>query len=628
VWPGLLDRLSRVRRPSPSEIPDSPGVYLFRDRHGAVLYVGKAKSLRKRLASYFRRDLPPRTRAMVESAESVDWILTDSEVGAIMVEYSLIQRHRPRFNIRLRDDKSFPFLALTRDREWPRATVMRGRRRKGTQYFGPFAHARAIRETLDLLLRTFPVRTCSDTALRRHQAQGRPCLLFHIERCAGPCIGAVDPDEYAAHVEGLARFLSGETQPVIDRLDRAMRDAAARREFELAARLRDQLAAVRAAMEAQELVTERPEDFDVVALDVDELEAGVAVLNVRRGRVVGRKATVVDRVEDVTTGGLVAAVLLQLYGETAPPPLVLVPELPEDPEVWRRWLSERRGRRVELRVPQRGVKRRVMETARHNAADAFARHRLRRSTDHNARARALEELAEVLDLDEAPLRIECFDISTIQGRDTVASMVVFEDGLPRKSDYRRFKIRTVAGQDDFASMEEAVRRRFTAYLAERALPVEERGRFSYPPSLVVIDGGAGQLGRAVAVLDELGLDIPVVGLAKRLEEVYRPGEPAPLVVPRGSDALYLLQQVRDEAHRFAIGYHRKVRGRRMVDSLLDGVPGIGPKRKRALLRRFGSLKRMRTADVDELAAVVPAAVARDLYDVLQGRRSDRGSDDG
>lgn len=604
------------RRPPSSEIPDAPGVYRFRDEHGAILYVGKAKSLRKRLANYFAADLPPRTRVMVDTADSVDWIVTDTEVAAVMVEFSLVQEHQPRFNIRLRDDKSFPYLALTRYQEWPRAMVMRGKRRKGTQYFGPYAHAYAIRQTLDLLLRTFPVRTCTDAKYSRHETAGRPCLLFHIERCSGPCVGEVDQETYLGHVDGLADFLSGDTDRVVRRVEGEMRDAAERQEYEQAARMRDRLAAIRRAMERQELVTERPEDFDVIAFEEDELEIVLVVLNIRRGRVTGQKTTVVDRVEDVTTAGFVAVMLTQLYGADDPPPLILVQEMPDEPDLWIAWLEERRGTRVELRVPRRGAKRRVMETAAANAREEFSRHRLRRTADHNARAKAMKSLQDILGLDRAPLRIECFDISTIQGRDTVGSMVVFEDALPKKSDYRRFRVRTVGGQDDFASMEEVLRRRFTAYLVEQRVPLDERGKFSYPPSLVVVDGGAGQLSRAVKVLDELGLDIPAVGLAKKLEEVYQPGMPDPITIPRGEDALYLLQQVRDEAHRFAITYHRTLRGRRMVDSLLDDVVGIGPGRKKALLRQFGSVKRMRQASKEQLAEVVPDNVAAELYEAL------------
>jgi excinuclease ABC subunit C len=604
------------RRPPPAETPDRPGVYLFRDEHGEVLYVGKAKSLRKRLANYFGRDLTPRTRAMVDAADTVDWIVTPTEVAAIMVEYSLIHEHQPRYNIRLRDDKSFPYLAITRSQEWPRALVMRGKRRKGVQYFGPFAHAYAIRQTLDLLLRTFPVRTCTDAKFGRHEASGRPCLLFHIERCSGPCVGEVTAEEYSGYVDGLAAFLSGDTEDITSRLSDQMSRSAAIQEYEVAARIRDQLGAVRRAMERQTLVGETRENFDVIGVAGDELETSLVVLNVRRGRITGRKTTIIDRVEDLSTAGLIGVLLEQLYGSESPPREVLVHELPENTDLWTAWLADRRGSRVSLRVPQRGSKLQVLETAVTNAREEFNRHRLRRHADHNARARALNNLQEALDLPEPPLRIECYDISTIQGSDTVGSMVVFEDGLPKKSDYRRFKVRSFEGQDDFAAMEEVLRRRFTAYLAERDLPADERGRFAYPPSLVVVDGGAGQLARAVLVLDELDLNIPVVGLAKRLEEVYVPANPDPVTIPKGEEALYLLQRVRDEAHRFAVTYHRKLRGKRMVDSILDGVPGVGPVRKRALIRHFGSLKRIREASKDSLAGVVPDKVAENLYKAL------------
>jgi len=605
-----------VMRPPSASVPDSSGVYLFRDAADAVLYVGKAKSLRKRVAQYFSRDLAVRTEAMVAAAASVEWIVTESEVAALMLEYSLIKEHRPRFNIRLRDDKSFPYLAITRSEEWPRASVMRGRRRKGVEYFGPYAHAHAIRQTLDLLLRTYPVRTCTDSKYRTHEALGRPCLLFHIERCAGPCVGEVSHEDYAANVDGLARFLSGDGDETLTSLRTSMQEAARRQEYEMAARFRDQAAAVEKALARQELVTQRTESFDLIALEEDDLEAVLVVLTIVKGRVTGRKTTVIDKVEDVTGGELVGVLLAQLYGSERPPREVLVQALPFDVEVWTQWLSLRRGAAVSLRVPQRGAKRLLMETAVANAAEEFRRHRLKRSSDHNARAHAMRNLQQYLGMSSPPLRIECYDISTIQGRDTVGSMVVFEDALPKKSDYRRFKVRTIVGQDDFAAMEEVLRRRFTAYLVDRRLPAPERGRFAYPPSLVVIDGGAGQLGRAVRVLDELGLATPVVGLAKRLEEVYFPDRAEPLVIPRGDEALYLLQRVRDEAHRFAVTYHRTLRGRRMVDSVLDGIPGVGPIRKRALLRRFGSLKRIRDAAKEELAEVVPETVASDVYRAL------------
>ncbi len=602
-------------RPASAEIPDEPGAYMFKDIQGRVVYVGKALSLRKRVSNYFARELSERTRAMVESADSVEWIVTDTEVAALMLEFSLIKRHRPRFNIRLRDDKSFPYLAITSGDDWPRARVMRGAKRKGVDYFGPYAHAYAIRSTLDLLLRTFPIRTCTDALFRRQQAQGRPCLLYHIEKCSGPCIAAVERDEYLSHVEGLAAFLRGDTEQVTRKLHGTMVAASGRQEYELAARYRDRLRDVEKALERQEVVTDRREDFDLIALHGDELEAALQVLHVRRGRVVGRLGTVVERVEDVDEPELFANLIREIYGEEMPPKEVLVAQMPSDPELWESWLTERRGARVSLRVPQRGAKRRLMETATVNAREAFGRHRLRRQADHNARAKALRSLQESLGMVNAPLRVEAFDISTLQGTNTVASMVVLEDGLPRRSEYRRFKIKSVEGQDDFASMEETLRRRFTAYLRDQRKG-EQQGRFSYPPSLVLIDGGAGQLGRAVKVLSELGLDIPVVGLAKRMEEIYLPGRAEPLRLPRDAEALYLLQQVRDEAHRFAITYHRNLRSKRMVDSVLDEVEGVGPTRKKNLLRRFGSLKRIREATEDQLAETLPEGVAADLYTAL------------
>ena len=612
-----------MQRPVASTIPDGPGVYLFQGADGRVLYIGKAKSLRKRLSNYFGNDLLARTRRMVAEAASVDWIVTDSEVDALMLEYTLVQKHQPRFNIKLRDDKSFPYLAITRYQEWPRVMVMRGKRRKGVQYFGPYAHAYAIRQTRDLLLRTFPIRSCTDTKFKSHQSLGRPCLLFHIERCSATCVGEVTPEEYIADVDGMAAFLDGDRTNLTVQLRGEMEAAAARQEYEHAARLRDQIASVEKALQRQELVSSRPDTFDLIAIEEDDLEAAVVVFNVTRGRLTGRKTSVLDKVEDVTSAQLVGIVLRQTYGGDVPPNLVVVSELPEDPELWTEWLERRRGSRVEVRVPERGTKRRLLETAGANAREEFAKHRLKRASDHNARAKALRSLQEHLGMANAPLRIECYDISTIQGTDTVASMVVFEDGLPKKSEYRRFKIKTLTGQDDFAAMEEVLRRRFGAYVADQDRPVEERGKFAYPPSLVIIDGGAGQLGRAIKVLDHFGLDIPVAGLAKRLEEVYLPGAETPLLIPRGEEALYLLQSVRDEAHRFAITYHRKLRGKRMVDSILDSVPGVGPARKRQLLRRFGSLKRLRGATFEEIAEVVPVSIAEQLVAVFEGKGSQK-----
>jgi excinuclease ABC subunit C len=613
-----------ITRPEPGSVPDAPGSYQFKDAHGRVLYVGKATSLRSRLSNYFAppESLPPRTRQMVLAAESVEWIEVRNEVEALFLEYNLIKRHRPRFNVRYKDDKSYPYLAVTLDEEWPRAMVMRGAKRKGVRYFGPYAHAYAIRETLDLLLRTFPIRTCTNAKLDRHRRLGRPCLYAHIEKCAAPCVGDISAEDYGLLVDELITFLDGETSPVLARLERQMQEAADELEYERAARLRDQLTSVRKAIERQQMVAAKEEDLDVIGLVEDELEASVQVFFVRRGRVVGRRGLVVDKVEDLDGPELVGRLLEQLYAGAAAedvPREVLVPVEPDDPALAQAFLSQVRGSNVRVRVPRRGAKRELLSTVTRNATEAFAQHKLRRASDHNARARALRALQEALALPEAPLRIECFDISNLQGTEIVGSMVVMEDGLAKRSDYRRFRIRHQDGQDDFAAMEEVLTRRFRRYLDERDEGARAGKRFSYPPNLLLVDGGRGQLNVAANVLEELGLEeIAVASLAKRFEEVYLPGRPEPVRIPRDSEALFLLQQVRDEAHRFAITYHRKLRDRRATRSILDDVPGLGPTRRARLLREHGSVKRLRELSEDDLVAIswLPDAVGRALYERL------------
>src|SRR3954447_13832786 len=576
-----------IQRPPAGTIPDAPGSYQFKDRDGRVIYVGKAKSLRSRLSNYFGSPatMAPRKGQMVAAAETVEWIEVRNDVEALMLEYSLIKQHRPRFNIRLRDDKSYPFLAITMSDEWPRAMVRRGAKQKGTRYFGPYGHAYAIRETLDLLLRTFPIRTCSDNKFNHHQRLGRPCLLFHILKCTGPCVGEVGKEEYHRLVGELIDFLNGDNQFVVRRLEQQMKAASDAEEFERAARMRDRLVSVRKAIEKQAMVTERPEDLDVIGIHGDDLEAAVQVFYVRRGRVMGRKGFVVDKVEDVTPGQLVGHVLEGLYAEadgSSVPKEVLVPDLPDDAEVYVDWLSGGRGSHVSIRVPQRGDKRALQAMVTQNAKEEFVRHRLKRASDHNARARALNALQDALDLPDPPLRIECYDMSHIQGSDYVGSMVVMEDGLAKKADYRRFKIREVPGNDDFAAMEEVLTRRLTALLVERERPAGTPGRrrFAYPPNLLVVDGGKGQLSVAVKVVETLGLEgeISVASLAKRFEEVFVPGQADPIRIPRQSEALYLLQRLRDEAHRFAISYHRELRGKRRTTSSPHGLPGPAPPR--------------------------------------------------
>ncbi|PRZ43717.1 excinuclease ABC subunit C [Antricoccus suffuscus] len=636
-------------RPAPGTIPDEPGVYRFYDQHGRVIYVGKAISLRSRLSSYFQdiTALHVRTQQMVQAGARVDWTVVNTEVEALQLEYSWIKEFDPRFNVRYRDDKSYPSLAVTLNEEYPRLQVMRGPKRKGVRYFGPYAHAWAIRETLDLLTRVFPARTCSKGVFKRHGQMGRPCLLGYIDKCSAPCIGRVSAEEHRAIVDDFCDFMAGKTDRFIKRLERRMADASDSLEFEKAARLRDDLAAMNRAMEKNAIVLPDGTDCDILAFTQDELEASVQVFHVRGGRVRGRRGWIVDKVEDVTTADLVDRYLVQIYDPEAEdktplmslvPREILVPELPVDVAAHETRLTELRGSNVSIRVPQRGDKRTLMQTVERNAAEAFTQHRLRRASDLTARSAALAQLQESLGLDEAPLRIECIDVSHVQGTNVVASMVVFEDGLARKSEYRRFaikgaqrdgeslrvdEVRRGEGVDDTASVHEVVSRRFARYLeAKEHGTHDEDGkprRFAYPPNLFVVDGGAPQVGAASDALNELGItDIAVIGLAKRLEEVWVPDEEDPIILPRNSEALYLLQRVRDEAHRFAITFHRQKRGKAMVASLLDGVPGLGATRRQALLAKFGSVRKLRAATVEQITETegIGRVTAQSIYAAL------------
>ncbi len=655
-----------MTRPLPGSIPDAPGSYQFVDRDGRVLYVGKAKSLRQRLNSYFQDPggLPPRTAQMVRQADHVEWMVVDSEAEALLLEHNLIKQLQPRFNVRLKDDKSYPWLAVSVNDEWPRPAVVRGRKRSGVRYFGPYPNVGAIRETLDLLLRSFPVRTCSDTKFRRHERLGRPCLLFHIERCSGPCVGEISHEEYDRLVADLIAFLGGETAPLERGLENAMREASRVQEFERASVLRDKLEAVRAADAVRQMELASSEDLDVFGVAEDELEAAIQVFHVRSGKVVGRLGLFVDKVEDLTPGQLMERVLVDVYADpvSGVPRQVLVPTLPDDTEAVSAYLAQQRSGPVSLRVPMRGTKRSLLQTVEQNAKESFVRHRLHRTSDHNSRARALESLQHELGLPEAPLRIECYDMSHLQGTDYVGSMVVFEDGLPKKSDYRHFRVATVPGNDDYAAMEEVLTRRLTSLLAdeqERSVgsattngtggplagtslspPPGEGGigsavaapkvrrRFAYPPQLLLLDGGLGQLNVGVRVLDELGLTerIPIASLAKSFEEVYRPGRSEPYRLPRQSEGLYLLQQLRDEAHRFAISYHRTLRGKRMTVGAMDGISGLGPKRRERLIEQFGGLAALRAVSRDELLGVswLPAEVGAAVYERLHTPLSPSG----
>jgi excinuclease ABC subunit C len=640
-------------RPAPGTIPDGPGVYRFRDATGRVIYVGKAKHLRSRVSSYFADPLHPRTRQMVTTAAGVDWVTVRTEVEALQLEYAWIKEYDPRFNVKYRDDKSYPYLAVTLHEEYPRLQVMRGAKRKDVRYFGPYSHAWAIRETLDLLLRVFPARTCSAGVFRRAAQIGRPCLLGDIGKCSAPCVGRVDAEQHRRIVDDFCDFMSGRADYLVRRLEREMYEASAALEFERAARMRDDLAAVRRALEKLAVVLPDGTDADVVAFADDALEAAVQVFHVRGGRVRGQRGWVVEKTEELSTGDLVHHFCRQVYGDASEPyqdhggdasePYqdhggdasepdqdhggdasepdrshggeasdvpreLLVPELPADVAALADWLSERRGARVTLRVPQRGDKKALLDTVARNAGEALTHHKLRRAGDLTARSQALEEIAEALGLETAPLRVECYDVSQIHGTDVVGSMVVFEDGLPRKSEYRRFTVRGDA--DDVAALSELLRRRFGRYLEARAATGElddvtgKPRKFAYPPQLVVIDGGAPQVNAAADVLAELGItEVAACGLAKRLEEVWLPHQEFPVILPRQSEGLYLLQRIRDEAHRFAITFHRQRRSKRMTTSALDAIPGLGDVRRKALLRKFGSLKNLAAAGADEIAEV-------------------------
>ncbi|MFD7847219.1 excinuclease ABC subunit UvrC [Nocardia sp. NPDC059764] len=656
-------------RPAPGTIPVEPGVYKFRDKFGQVIYVGKAKSLRQRLNSYFAdvAGLHPRTRQMVTTAAGVEWTVVSTEVEALQLEYNWIKEFDPRFNVRYRDDKSYPVLAVSLNEEYPRVFVYRGARKKGVRYFGPYAHAWAIRETLDLLLRVFPVRTCSAGVFKRHSQIGRPCLLGYIDKCSAPCIGRVSAAEHRDIVDDFCDFLSGKTDRLVKQLERRMHEAADELDFENAARLRDDVQALKRALEKQAVVLGTGTDADVIDFAVDELEAAVQIFHVRDGRVRGQRGWVVDKsgdaIDTAMAGGelpaLVEQFLTQFYGEQTSaaaqsgddqpgavvPREVLVPALPSDHEQVQQWLSGLRGSAVQLRVPQRGDKKALAETVQRNAQEALAQHKLKRAGDLTARSAALQELQDALDLDSAPLRIECVDISHVQGTDVVASLVVFEDGLARKSEYRHYTIKEAAGEgrsDDVGSIAEVTRRRFgklrreldaaeaaelesDSEATEPGLPgidpkTGKPRRFSYPPNLYVVDGGAPQVNAAAEVLDELGItDVAVIGLAKRLEEVWVPNEPDPVIMPRTSEALYLLQRVRDEAHRFAITFHRSKRSRRMTASALDSVPGLGSTRKTALVTHFGSVAKLKEATVEQITEVpgIGVATARAVLDALR-----------
>jgi len=611
-----------LKQPEQGSIPTKPGSYQFFDKTGTIIYVGKAKNLRNRVNSYFgsKKTMASRTKRMMQEATHLEWIQVRNELEALMLEFTLIKEHKPRFNVDLKDNKSYPYLSVTLNEKWPRPTITRGKRRKGVRYFGPYGNVKAIRETLDLLIKSFPLRTCSNTKFNEHEKIGKPCLLFHIEKCSGPCVEKINKKNYDDLVGDLLSFLDGNSKAIVDDLREEMSISSRNQEYEHAARTRDKILNIERVLERQQMVLNETENIDLFGFSGDEIEASVQVFYIRQGRVVGRKGSVVDRIDGIENSELLKHLLLEHYNSDPPrgvPRQILAEVIPVDVKLMETWLSKERDSAVEIRVPKRGEKKSLLETVVNNASEEFIRHRLKRAKDHNARSKALNELQEALGMQTAPLRIECYDMSHLQGTDYVGSMVVMEDGLLKKSDYRRFRINSFNGNDDYAAMREVISRRLEAYLKE-SKEIGESGskKFAYPPQLLLVDGGKGQLSVAESVVSELGLSdlIFVASLAKQFEEVFVTGKRTPVVIPRNSEALYMLQRIRDESHRFAVEYHRKLRGKRMTESVLDGIPGLGEKRKSRLLEEYGSLKRIKESTFEELNAIkwLPENVAGEV----------------
>ncbi|MGP5268221.1 excinuclease ABC subunit UvrC [Brachybacterium alimentarium] len=609
-------------RPATGSIPTRPGVYRFRDEHGRVIYVGKAKNLRQRLSNYFQdlAVLHERTRRMVTTAASVEWTVVGTEVEALTLEYTWIKEFDPRFNVKFRDDKSYPYLVLTMGEKVPRVQITRRPRTKSDRVFGPYPQVGAIRETLDLMLRVFPVRSCSAGVYRRAERSGRPCLLGFIGKCAAPCVGDISEAEHRRLAEQFADFMAGNTATYTRRIEKEMREAAAAMDYERAAGLRDDLQALTTVMEKNSVVLSDATDADLVGFAQDELEASVQVFHVRGGRIRGQRGWTAEILDTSTAADLIERALTTLYTEGAAPKEVLVPVLPTH----RDQVLELIGRPVDLRIPQRGEKKDLLATVTDNALEALRLHRLKRTGDITARTKALEDLGEALELAEPPLRIECFDISHSHGTNVVGSQVVFEDGLPKKSEYRRYSVSGDAARDDTASMYDVITRRLKHHLDPPEKTEEESRRFAYPPSLILVDGGAPQVAAAQRAFDELGItDIALAGIAKRLEEIWVPGDEYPVILPRTSEALFLVQRLRDEAHRFAITYHRSKRGRAMQASALDGIPGLGPARRRSLLDRFVTVSAIRSASEEELQQVdgIGPALAAQILTALRSEEA-------
>ena len=595
----------------PSNLPTDPGVYRFFDANEKVIYVGKAKNIKNRINSYFGSNLPTKTRRMVHTAVRVDWTLVKTEVEALQLEFTWIKQYNPDFNVQFKDDKSYPYLAIDIKSKFPRLFISRAKKIPGIKYFGPYSHAWALRSTYETLMKIYPIRTCSESNFKTAQRTKRQCLMGDIGKCAAPCVEWISEDDHKKLANDLITFLEKSPEDISKRVEEEMQVAAENEEFEKAARLRDQLSAINKAFESTDRFLNENIDADVLAIHEDITHASLSQFIIQKGRITGSRSWIIDRANILEDESIISAMIGKIYNDTTPPSEILVDQLPADSEDLMAWLSNKRGKSVTLLQPQRGEKVEIVEMVKRNAHQALIQYLSKRANDAAVSGSALTQIAEYLELPELPLRIECFDISNIQGTNMVASMVVFEDGQAKKSDYRRFSINDEAGFDDTRAIHHVITRRFKRYLAEKDIDnlqaeIDGAGkpRFAYPPQLVIVDGGKGQVNAAARAFDELGIkDVVLVGLAKRLEEVYLPHTSDPIIFPRHSEALYLFQRIRDEAHRFAITFHRSKRSKMMLESLLDEIPGLGEVRRKALLEVFGSVTALKKAELSQLAVV-------------------------
>jgi excinuclease ABC subunit C len=620
----------------PSNLPTDPGVYRFFDKDEKVIYVGKAKNLKNRINSYFGSNLQIKTRRMVKTAVRVDWTIVNSELEALQLEFTWIKQFNPDFNVQFKDDKSYPYLAIDLAAEFPRLFISRSKKQKGVKYFGPYSHAWALRSTFETLTKIYPVRTCSESNFKTAVRNKRQCLLGDIGKCAAPCVEWISKNDHKDLAQNLANFIEKSPTEILDRIEEEMQDAAKKEEFERAGRLRDQLSAINKAFESTDRFLNENINADVLAIHEDITHAALSQFTIKAGRITGSRSWIIDRANLLEDEEIITAMIGKIYSESIPPQELIIDQLPEDISSIEEWLSEKAGKSVSLTRPVKGEKLEIIQLVKRNANQALIQYLSKRANDSAVSGGALTEIAEQLELAELPLRIECFDISNIQGTSMVASMVVFEDGQPKKSEYRRFSIDDQSGFDDTRAMNHVITRRFKRYLEEKNIDIAEnntqgvsRPKFAYPPQLVVVDGGKPQVNAAAKALRDLGIeDIALCGLAKRLEEVWLPNSSEPIIFPRHSEALYLLQRVRDEAHRFAINFHRSKRSKLMLDSFLDEIAGLGEGRRKALLDKFGTVTALKSASIEEISDVpgIGPKMAKTIFESINQKEPTRNID--